>query len=87
MSAYESGGPPLIAQLADEIEATARRIAREEIASLAGKALRRTQDQQATRSPDHNMMVEIANREAAQFWGEVLAEYGEEEPIAEASPR
>jgi hypothetical protein len=52
-----------------------RAIGRDEISSLAGKALRRTQDQELSRSPERNMMVEIANRESAQFWAEVLAEY------------
>ena len=55
-----------------------REIAREEIASLAGKALRRTQDRQFTRNPDRNLALEVTNEEAAQFWGEVLAEYGSE---------
>ncbi len=59
-------------------EAAMRRIVREEIASLAGLALRRTQDRDWTRSPDRNLAMEVANEEAAQFWGEVLAEYGRE---------
>jgi hypothetical protein len=62
-------------------EAEVRAIVREELASLAGKALRRTQDQQLSRSPDRNMMVEIANRENAQFWGEVLAEYSAQDRV------
>lgn len=53
-----------------------RVIVREEIASLAGKALRRTQDRSYTRSNERNMAIDVANDEAAQFWGEVLAEYG-----------
>ena len=52
-----------------------RKIVREEIASLAGKALRRTQDRNYTRNPDRNLAVDVANEELAQFWGEVLAEY------------
>jgi len=52
-----------------------RKIVREEIASLAGKALRRTQDRNYTRSPDRNLAIDVANEELAQFWGEVLAEY------------
>jgi hypothetical protein len=59
-------------------EKEVRAIARDEIAKLAGLALRRTQDQDFTRSSERNMMTEVANREAAQFWGEVLAEYGDE---------
>ena len=60
----------------EERDARTREIVREEIASLAGLALRRTQDRDLSRSPQRNTMVEIANRENAQFWGEVLAEYG-----------
>ena len=59
-------------------EARVRRIVRDEIAGLAGKALRRTQDRNYTRSPDRNMAIDITNDEAAEFWGEVLAEYGGE---------
>jgi len=68
---------PMSAELVEDegFDARTRKIIREEIASLAGKALRRTQDQELSRSPDRNTMTEIANREAAQFWGEVLAEY------------
>jgi hypothetical protein len=57
-------------------DARVREICREEIASLAGKALRRTQDLEFTRSPDRNLALEVANEQMAQFWGEVLAEYG-----------
>jgi hypothetical protein len=53
-----------------------REIVREEIASLAGLALRRTQDRSFTRSGERNIAMEVANEEAAQFWGEVLAQYG-----------
>jgi hypothetical protein len=59
-------------------EEIARRVAREEIASLAGKALRRTQDRNYTRSPERNAAIDITNEELAEFWGEVLAEYGGE---------
>lgn len=57
-----------------------RKIVREEIASLAGLALRRTQDRQFSRSPERNLAMDVANEEAAQFWGEVLAEYGHGQP-------
>lgn len=60
----------------EDFDSQVRRIVRSELASLAGKALRRTQDRELSRSGERNMMVDIANREAAQFWGEVLAEYG-----------
>ena len=59
-----------------QLEKRMREIAREEIASLAGKALRRTQDRSYTRSFERNAAIDAANEEAAQFWGEVLAEYG-----------
>jgi hypothetical protein len=66
-------------------EAAVRAIVRDEIAGLAGKALRRTQDRDYTRVGERNMMVDIANTEAAQFWGEVLAEYGEGWPEPESA--
>lgn len=58
-----------------------RAIVRSEIAGLAGKALRRSQDRDYTRSPDRNMAIDVANEEFAQFWGEVLAEYGAGWPV------
>ncbi len=57
-----------------------RQIARDEIASLAGKALRRTRDLEFSRDPARNLAVEVANEQMAQFWGEVLAEYGPDLP-------
>lgn len=62
----------------DEQDQRMRAIARDEIARLAGKALRRTQDRDYTRSNERNMAIDIVNNEAAQFWGEVLSEYGAE---------
>jgi hypothetical protein len=56
-----------------------RAIVRQEIASLAGKALRRTQDESFTRSPIHNEAQAAANQVMAHFWGEVLSEYGDAE--------
>lgn len=53
-------------------EASLRRIAREEIASLAGLMLRRLQDMGPTRSPERNMAVEIST----ELWGEVLRDFG-----------
>lgn len=61
-------------------EAEVRAIVREEIASLAGKALRRSQDRSYTRNPERNIAVDVANEEMAEFWGEVLAEYGKDQP-------
>ena len=54
-----------------------RAIARSEIAGLAGLALRRTQDRNYTRSNERNMAIDVANDEMAEFWGEVLADYGQ----------
>ena len=77
-------GQPVEAELVElkavegeSFEDIARCVARDEIAKLAGKALRRTQDRNYTRSPDRNLAVDVANEELAQFWGEVLAEYGD----------
>ena len=58
--------------------AAVHKIVREEIASLAGKALRRTQDRSYTRSNERNMAIDVTNDEIAEFWGEVLSEYGDE---------
>lgn len=58
------------------LEDVIRSLVREEIASLAGKALRRTQDESLTRNPIHNEAEAAANAVAGHFWGEVLAEYG-----------
>jgi hypothetical protein len=58
-----------------EYEAQVREIARQEIASLAGLALRRSQEMSFTRSPDRNMAIEAVHEEAAKFWGEVLADF------------
>lgn len=64
-----------------------RAIVREEIASLAGKALRRTQDRNYTRSNERNMAIDVVNDEAAQLWGEVLAEYEKDGwPTPKATP-
>jgi len=65
-------------EVTDAITRLARAAARDEIASLAGLALRRTQDRQFSRSPERNIAMDVANEEAAQFWGEVLAEYGDD---------
>jgi hypothetical protein len=69
-------GQPALAGTSTEWEDDVRKIVREEIASLAGLALRRTQDRNFTRSGERNIAMEVANEEAAQFWGEVLSEYG-----------
>lgn len=53
-----------------------REIVREEIASLAGKAMRRLQDENFSRSFERNMATDAAKDVMGHFWGEVLAEYG-----------
>ena len=54
------------------MEARAREIAREEVASLSGMMLRRLQDMGPTRSPERNMAVEILS----ELFGEALADFG-----------
>lgn len=56
-----------------------RAIVREEIASLAGLAMRRLQDEHFTRSFERNMATDAAKEVAGHLWAEVLAEYGEDE--------
>lgn len=68
----------VLAGSSPELTDVIRRIVREEIASLAGKALRRTQDRNYTRNPERNLAIDVANEEMAEFWGEILSEYGEE---------
>ena len=71
---------PRAVQTSDaQLEQRMREICREEIASLAGKALRRTQDLEFTRSSERNLAMQVANEQSAQFWGEVLAEYAREQ--------
>lgn len=57
-------------------EEQVRQIVREEIASLAGKAMRRLQDENFTRSFERNAATDAAKDVIGHFWGEVLAEYG-----------
>jgi hypothetical protein len=54
-----------------------REIVREEIASLAGFALGRTASEPSpTRSLERNVAAEVVREEAAEFWGEVLRDFG-----------
>ena len=59
-----------------ELEAQVRAIVRDEIASLAGKALRRLQDESFSRSFTRNEATDAAKQVIGHFWAEVLAEYG-----------
>lgn len=56
--------------------AAVEQIVREEIASLAGLAMRRLQDENFTRLGEHNIANDAAKQVLGHFWGEVLAEYG-----------
>lgn len=60
--------------LADAFESAIRRVARQEIASLAGMMLQQTDEEGPTRSPERNMAVELQSR----MWGEALAKFGGE---------
>jgi hypothetical protein len=62
-----------------ELDDHVRAIVHQEIASLAGKALRRLQDENFTRSFEHNIATDAAKDVMGHFWGEVLAEYGNSE--------
>lgn len=64
-----------------------RAIVREEIASLAGLALRRLQDERFTRSIEGNMAAMKAKEVIGHFWGEVLSEYGNEDTEAWPVPK
>lgn len=57
-------------------EERVREIVRDEIASLAGLAMRRLQDEHFTRSFERNAATDAAKQVAGHLWGEVLAEYG-----------
>lgn len=63
------------ATLTPELEAEIRLIAREEIASLAGLVVRRTQDLTFTRSPEHNIGDEAARDALAGIFGEALNDF------------
>jgi len=74
-------------EVTDGIKALARAAAREEVASVAGLVLRRTQVQDLTRVPEHNIAEEVVNSKLASIFGEVLSEYGHETVIEEASEK
>lgn len=52
-----------------------RRIVREEIASLCGLVLRRTQDETLTRSNERNMADEATRGFIAHVFGEALEDF------------
>ena len=65
-------------------EAEVRAIVHQEIASLAGLALRRLQDENFTRSIEGNIAAMKAKDVIGHFWGEVLSEYGNKQwPVPE----
>lgn len=55
--------------------AAVRQIAREEIASLAALVLRRTQDEELTRSFDRNITDTQIRGKLAEIFGEALADF------------
>ena len=67
---------PIAGRVRGVTEAEVRSIVRSEIASLAGKAMRRLQDDRPTRSFTRNEATDAAQAVLGHFWGEVLAEYG-----------
>lgn len=60
----------------EPVEDVIRKVVREEIASLAGLAMRRLQDEQFSRSFERNMATDAAKDVVGHLWAEVLAEYG-----------
>lgn len=66
-----------IEEIVDLIERNTRRIVREEISSLAGLVLRRTNESEAhlTRSPERNMTDELVRERIAEIFGEVLRDF------------
>jgi hypothetical protein len=73
-------GETMSAELVEDVGfiEEARKVAREEIRSLAGLGLRRTQERDYTRSPDRNAAIDIVNEDQASFWGEVLNDFRDE---------
>ena len=65
----------LRAELDAKIERIAREVAREEIASLAGLVVRRTQDLTLTRSPEHNIADEATRDALASIFAEALNDF------------
>jgi hypothetical protein len=58
-----------------EVQATIRKIVREEIASMAGLVLRRAQEENYTRDPERNIAIDVTNDTFARIFGEVLADF------------
>lgn len=56
-------------------QAEVRRIAREEIASLAGLVLRRTSEEHFTRSIERNTAQDVVNDSLAAIFGEALGDF------------
>jgi hypothetical protein len=58
------------------IKAVARKVAREEIASLAGLVLTRTQERNPTRLSEHNIAEDVVMETLASIFGEALSDFG-----------
>lgn len=59
------------------IREIAREIAREEIASLSGLVLRRSQEEHPTRSFERNAADEVVSERLAEIFGEALKDFGD----------
>lgn len=70
-----------IEEVVDLIERLARKIAREEIASLAGLVLSRTGEDDAhlSRSFERNAADDLVRQHLAEIFGEVLKDFGDSE--------
>ena len=56
-------------------EEEVRQIVREEISSMAGLVLRRSQEENFTRSGERNMAQDVVNDTLARIFGEVLSDF------------
>lgn len=76
-NARYGGGPEeeYVAMDEAELEEFVRRVARDEIASLAGLVLRRTQEANLTRSPVANASDAAMRELLAEIFGEVLSDF------------
>lgn len=69
---------PLTEDERAEVVEIAREVARAEVASLAGLALRRGGEPPLeSRSPERNLAGDVVRLAHNEFWGEVLRDFGE----------
>ena len=62
-----------------QIDSIARSVAREEVASLSGLVLRRTQELHLTRLEAHNIAEAEVHQELARIFGEALQQFSDGE--------